>query len=413
MAVGVEDNKALVLRFYEEVWNRGHVDVALELFADDYVRHDLRPTKAGAGGAGMAEIARAFREAFPDLSMQVDLVVAEGDLVAARWTASGTFTGRWGDLSPTRKPATFSGVNIFRIRDGRVVELWNHRDDLSLMQQVGAAVFAGSARDPEGPTADARAPARPTTRAPVVEPLLLLPGILMPAALRYGSLIERLGDDAQAILKDLEVYATSPPPPVGYSFDSEIEAVDRAADEAGFDRFHLYGHSGGGAVALAYVAARPHRVRSLAVDEPASDFSQESRDAIVSEVRVLDEYSPEQAMAAFARRLLRDEAPDPLPPPDPAPPWMADRPAGLRAFAAALRRHFIDPQLFRSFRGPVYYSYGSLSNERWEAMANRLADLFRVIKIERYEGLHHLNTSHVAQPDRVASALRDLWARVG
>jgi hypothetical protein len=46
------------------------------------------------------------------------------------------------------------GVNIFRIRDGRVVELWNHRDDLGLMEQAGAPAFAGSPRDPDGPTAD-------------------------------------------------------------------------------------------------------------------------------------------------------------------------------------------------------------------------------------------------------------------
>jgi hypothetical protein len=61
----------------------------------------------------------------------------------------------WGAVAPTGVSATFSGVNIFRIEHGRVVELWNHRDDLGLMQQVGGEVFAGSARDPEGSTADA------------------------------------------------------------------------------------------------------------------------------------------------------------------------------------------------------------------------------------------------------------------
>ena len=54
-----------------------------------------------------------------------------------------------GDVAPNGVRATFSGVNIFRIRDGRVVELWNHRDDLGLMEQVG-----GSPRDPEGLSAD-------------------------------------------------------------------------------------------------------------------------------------------------------------------------------------------------------------------------------------------------------------------
>jgi steroid delta-isomerase-like uncharacterized protein len=153
--MSTEGNKALVRRFYEEVWNLGHVDVAVEIFADDYVRHDLRATRAPAGGSGMAKIATEFRAAFPDMTMRIDLLIAEGDLVAARWTTTGTFSGPWADIVPTGKRASFSGVNIFRIRDGRVVELWNHRDDLGLMQQVGAPVFAGSAQDPDGPSADA------------------------------------------------------------------------------------------------------------------------------------------------------------------------------------------------------------------------------------------------------------------
>jgi hypothetical protein len=70
-----EENRALVLRFYEEVWNRGDVDVAREVFAADYVRHDLRPSAALPGPEGQAKIAEEFRAAFPDLRMTVDLIV--------------------------------------------------------------------------------------------------------------------------------------------------------------------------------------------------------------------------------------------------------------------------------------------------------------------------------------------------
>jgi steroid delta-isomerase-like uncharacterized protein len=138
-------NKKLVSQFYEEVWSHGNVEFADQIFAPDYIRHDLRPSAAAPGPQGQKKIAEDFRAAFPDLRMHVDLVVAEEDLVAARWTMEGTLTGRWGGVEPTGKPARFSGVNIFRIRDGKVVELWNHRDDLGLMQQVGAPVFAGAA----------------------------------------------------------------------------------------------------------------------------------------------------------------------------------------------------------------------------------------------------------------------------
>lgn len=93
--MNVEANKALGRRFYDEVWRRGNVRFAEEVFADDYVRHDLRPTQAAPGGAGQALIAEQFRRAVPDLDWRVDLFLGDGDLVATRWTASGTHTGAW------------------------------------------------------------------------------------------------------------------------------------------------------------------------------------------------------------------------------------------------------------------------------------------------------------------------------
>ena len=116
---------------YQEVWNKWNVDFAYEVFAEDYVRHDLRTTEAIPGPEGQRKIAADFRAAFPDLRWDVDILLAEGDLVAGRWTARGTNTGSsWGGVEPTGKTAEFSGVNIFRFENGKVVEIWNHRDDL-------------------------------------------------------------------------------------------------------------------------------------------------------------------------------------------------------------------------------------------------------------------------------------------
>ena len=137
-------NDKLVRRFYEEVWAKGNVDVADDVFADDYVRHDLRATEAAPGPEGQKQIARAFRAAFSDLRFEVEIVIAEGEYVAARWTARGTHTGRWGAVEPTGRSMTLSGVNIFRFESARVVEIWNHRDDLGLQEQLGVAVFAGA-----------------------------------------------------------------------------------------------------------------------------------------------------------------------------------------------------------------------------------------------------------------------------
>lgn len=243
-------------------------------------------------------------------------------------------------------------------------------------------------------------------------PVIFLPGILMPAALRYEPLLQVLGDDVDAVTKDLEVYRGSSVPPPGYSLDMELEGIARVADEHGFDRFHLYGHSGGGACALAFTAAHPERVLTLALDEPATDFSPEDLQEIRDVFLPMLELPPEELGREFVRTMLREGATPPPRPEGPPPPWMADRPAGVTAFVRALSEADVPVERLRTFDRPVYYSYGSLSNETWERKAKRLAEAFPNITVELYEGLSHMNTSHVAEPERVAAALRRLWGRL-
>lgn len=145
----LDANKQLILRFYDELWNEGNLDVADELVAADYVRHDLRPGEAPSGPEGQKDVARRFRAAFPDIRLEVEAIVAEGDLVVARWTISGTHSGRWGDVAPTGRNVQFTGVNFFRIADGKIAEIWNVRDDLGLREQLGAPVYAGFPGDRE------------------------------------------------------------------------------------------------------------------------------------------------------------------------------------------------------------------------------------------------------------------------
>ena len=116
-------------------------------FAADYVRHDLRPGQSAPGPEGQKQIARDFRSAFPDLRVEVNILVAEDDYVVGRWTASGTHRGAWGALEATGRRATFSAVNIFRFENGKVAEIWNHRDDLGLREQVGSPIYAGARPD--------------------------------------------------------------------------------------------------------------------------------------------------------------------------------------------------------------------------------------------------------------------------
>src|SRR5262249_57381885 len=109
---------------------------------------------------------------------------------------------------------------------------------------------------------------RCTLGATMATRVILLPGGVMPAALAYGALLESLGDDVEAVTKELELYAGQAPPP-DYSLDHEIDGILRTAQDAGSERFHLVGYSGGGASSLAFAAAHPERLASLALLEPA------------------------------------------------------------------------------------------------------------------------------------------------
>jgi len=238
---------------------------------------------------------------------------------------------------------------------------------------------------------------------------VFLPGIIMPAAIRYEPLLRALGDGVRAVTKELEVY-TADAPPAGHSIPMEVEGVARAADRAGFERFHLYGHSGGGAVALAFAAGHPDRLLSLALDEPAADFLDDGGGADWLEIKRAASLEEPESTRTFLRLQLAPDEPLPAPPEGPPPPWMKKRPAGIRAFVAAVEAHHVDPAAYRAFRAPVYYSYGTRSHPRWTAIKDRLQDLFEDFTVDRYDGLHHLNTSHQAQPDRVAAALKKLWA---
>ena len=239
--------------------------------------------------------------------------------------------------------------------------------------------------------------------------VVLLPGIATPARATFAPLLDHLGPAVEAVTKDLEVYAGDEPPE-GYSLETEVDGVHRLITERGYGRFHLYGHSMGGAIALAYTAMHGDRVASLALNEPATDFSEHDR-AVVSAQR-LGDLPPEQRMATFVRQVVRPEVEIAVPA-APSTPEMAKRPAGLVAAIPMLGAATVDRSRLRDYPGPVYYAYGTLSNARWEAMGARLAGVFADCTVDRYDGLHHLNTSHKAQPARVAAALRRLWARAG
>lgn len=239
--------------------------------------------------------------------------------------------------------------------------------------------------------------------------VVFLPGIVAPAAVRYGPLLAEL-DDVEALTKDLEVHAAERP--ADYSIELEVAGIARYADAAGLERFHLFGHSAGGACALAFAADRPERVLSLALDEPAGDFSDEDRaHPRYEELAAAHALPEEEAVAEFLRLQVAPGVELPPPPDGPPPPWMANRAASVRAFLAALRGHRVDPARYEEFTAPVLYTYGSLTHPHWAEMRDRLARRFPDFRAERYEGLHHLTPLHQTDPPRAAAVLRAHWAR--
>jgi pimeloyl-ACP methyl ester carboxylesterase len=244
--------------------------------------------------------------------------------------------------------------------------------------------------------------------------VILLPGAVLPADLAYGALSDALGDEVEAVAKDLEVYAGDAPPE-DYSLDTEVAGVLREADARGWERFHLVGYSGGGAAALATAARHPDRLLSLALLEPAWagnwDFSEAER-AMRRKFGKLDALTPDEFMAAFVRLQLRPGVAPPAPPPGPPPPWMAKRPAGIRAFMLTFGTYELDRESLHRFDRPVYYALGGLSNpDQYGEIAERLSRVFHDFTLEVFEERHHFDPPHRIEPERLARSLRSLWER--
>lgn len=130
-------NKALMLRYIEEVLNRGNTTLIDELVALSFIGHD--PTGSDIyGPEGVRQRHAMYRTGFPDLLYTVEAMVAENDTVVWRWTAHGTHKGEIMDIAPTRKQVTVVGTMTCHIAEGKLQEAWIDWDALGLLQQLGA-----------------------------------------------------------------------------------------------------------------------------------------------------------------------------------------------------------------------------------------------------------------------------------
>lgn len=124
------------LRRAIEAWNKGNLDVYLQLYDDAIRLHGYSPTPMSK--AAVRGFYSMIMAAFPGSSLTIDEEIVDGDRVALRFTQSGTHTGEFMGLSPTGRPFAMSGQTVLHFRNGRVIERWSTADMFGLMVQLGA-----------------------------------------------------------------------------------------------------------------------------------------------------------------------------------------------------------------------------------------------------------------------------------
>ncbi|HEX6109498.1 MAG TPA: ester cyclase [Ktedonobacteraceae bacterium] len=136
--MSTEDNKALVRRFYDEVFNNKNMAGVDAFVAPNVIDHSLPP---GAQGEieGVRQTITMFLTAFPDLNLTLEDIIAEGDKVVIRWTMCGTHQGASLGMPPTGKQFTLPGISLVRLDGGMAAETWVSYDQLVMLQQLGLA----------------------------------------------------------------------------------------------------------------------------------------------------------------------------------------------------------------------------------------------------------------------------------
>lgn len=137
-----EENKAIMTRMIEEVWNQGNLETADELFAPNHTSPSAPQLPPGSEGVKI--LVNMFRAAMPDYHMTIDMMVAEANQVAGRFTQSGTHSGGpIMELEASGKSATWTEIGVLRIEGGKIVESWYEVDMMGMLTQLGAIPAQG------------------------------------------------------------------------------------------------------------------------------------------------------------------------------------------------------------------------------------------------------------------------------
>ena len=139
-----EENKAVIRRAYEEIWNERNVELVDNLVTGDFLNHAAPPDRQ-RGRQGLKDVVRMFEGAFPDFRYEVEDVIAEGEKVAVRDTFRSTHRGEFMGITATGNRVIMEAIHIYRFSGGKLAEHRVARDDLGMMQQLGVIPTPGRA----------------------------------------------------------------------------------------------------------------------------------------------------------------------------------------------------------------------------------------------------------------------------
>ena len=141
--MSAEENKIIVRRQLEDIWNGKNPNLVDDIFTANFVRYGPSLEGEIRGREGFRQLVTMYRTTYPDLRVTLEDQVAEGALVATRWTARGTHRGALMGIAPTGKQISVTGVIIDRFAGGKIEAEWAYYDAMGMLQQLGVASPVG------------------------------------------------------------------------------------------------------------------------------------------------------------------------------------------------------------------------------------------------------------------------------
>jgi len=130
-------NKQIIQTYFNEAWNKGHLDVLDSILSENYINHTPSTPNPSKGPAGLKPIIMAIRTGFPDLHYEIKDIIVTQDRAVVRVIMTGTQTGTLFGIAPTGKHIEVNQINIEKIENGKITEHWRVTDELTMMKQLG------------------------------------------------------------------------------------------------------------------------------------------------------------------------------------------------------------------------------------------------------------------------------------